>query len=140
MHDLWIFPTPRASRWFARMDWYLNWQMCKGLAYAGLHLPADTLRVAGQHGVPVTQDVPPGPLLIIPGARVPTKKCLVLDDREEALDGWLARAAEHARRLTAETARVFLPAGASVETAEATWTKLGRPLAFQFEVDPGTPA
>ncbi|NJL25506.1 MAG: hypothetical protein HC902_10270 [Calothrix sp. SM1_5_4] len=51
--DLWVLPSPRYSHWLSRLDWYLNWQICKGLAYGGLHLPAELYRISEEYGVAV---------------------------------------------------------------------------------------
>ena len=136
MHDLWIFPAPRASRWFARLDWYLDWQMCKGLSYGGLHLPEETYRVAEAHGqelnfTPLDQP----PLLVLPGSRVPAKKCLVLDDQDAPLETWFAAVAAQAERLKARTARIFLPTGRTLTEAEAAWDRVRAPLEVSFALD-----
>jgi hypothetical protein len=136
MHDLWIFPAPRASRWFARQDWYLNWQMSKGLSYAGLHLSEELTRVADRHGIPIPAT--PGAradLLVLPGSLVPTKKCLVIDDVDESLDTWFSHIAARATELRAETARIFLPTGRSTAEAEAAWARINPSLEAQFEPD-----
>ena len=140
MHDLWIFPAPRASRWFARLDWYLNWQMCKGISYAGLHLPDETYRVAEAHGLPLEVEalVSP-PLLVLPGPRVPTKKCLVLDPGEADLEAWFRVMIDHARALRARSARVFLPTGRTLAEAESAWSRVSADVDVSFAVDLDTP-
>jgi hypothetical protein len=140
MHDLWIFPAPRASRWFARLDWYLNWQMCKGVSYAGLHLPEETYRVAETHGHALrVENLDQPPLLVLPGARVPTKKCLVLDDFDAPLETWFGALAAHALSLRARTARIFLPTGRSLAEAEAAWARIHSDLDVSFATDLDTP-
>ena len=140
MHDLWIFPAPRASRWFARLDWYLNWQMSKGLSYPGLHLPDDIARVADRHGLNVEPVAPlGGDLLVLPGSLVPAKKCLVIDDGDRPLAAWFAQVAERADQLRARTLRVFLPAGRTREDAAAAWAGIKPGFEVTFDQDLETP-
>lgn len=120
--DLWVLPTPRQSRWFSQLDWYLNWQMCKGLAYAGLHLPAETYRVAEEYGVPVfPRDARTSSLLLVASrGRVPSERCLVLEC-EDSLKDWLQTIRGHVERLGVTNVRVFLPTGMSVKDAQKSW-------------------
>jgi hypothetical protein len=120
--DLWVLPSPRVSRWFTYLDWYLNWQMCKGLAYSGLHLPAETYRVAEEYGVPMSERGADesAPLLIASEGRVPAKKCLVLDS-SGGMKEWLAKIRKVASQLGVTTVRIFLPSGADESEAKKHW-------------------
>ncbi len=124
--DLWALPTPGFSRWFTRLDWYMNWQMSKGLAYGGLHLPAETYRIAEQYDVSVPKAATPSasatlaPLLIDPFGRVPARRCLVVDGAG-SLKVWLGEIAELSQRLQALEIRIFLPKEATLPDAEKAW-------------------
>lgn len=133
--DLWVVPTPRFSRWFTHLDWYFNWQMCKGLAYAGLHLPAETYRVAEEYGVPVRERKAGGPLLISCEGKVPARKCLVLDGAG-TLSKWVTEIREAAESLQAKEVRVFLPSGATIKDAEKVWKNSDINVHFTPDLEP----
>lgn len=123
--DLWVLPTPSFSRWFSQLDWYLNWQMCKGMAYGGLHLPSETHRLAEEYGFAVKAEASSKgglqpPLLIAPSGRVPTKRCLVLDGADDP-KSWLATISQHVSQLKSQEIRVFLPKGFNKTSAEKIW-------------------
>lgn len=126
-----MLPTPRHSRWFTHWDWYLNWQMCKGLGYGGLHLPPETHRVAEEYGVgvPRTASARGGtvpPLLIASQGRLPAAQCLVLDGADD-LKSWLASARRLADDLRAADVRVYLPEDSTVKEAEKLWKSAAGP-------------
>lgn len=136
--DLWVLPTPRFSRWFTHLDWYFNWQMCKGLAYGGLHLPAETYRVAEEFGVPVSErSESEKPLLISCAGKVPAKSCLVLDSKG-GLKEWLSEIKTLATTLKVSDVRVFLPTGTSVKDAEKIWKQTDFTVHFSPDLEPTT--
>lgn len=139
--DLWVLPTPRYSRWFTRLDWYLNWQMCKGLAYGGLHLPAETYQTAEENGVPILpclENINTSPLLVSSQGLIPANGCLVLEGADDPKK-WLARIAQLAVQLSAKKLHVFLPTGVTISQAEKWWA--GKPSEnkhhIQFSADLG---
>lgn len=137
--DLWVLPPPRFSRWFSHLDWYFNWQMCKGLAYAGLHLPSETYRVAEEYGVPVadSRGNGEGALLISCAGRAPAGRCLVLDGAGD-LKSWLARIKDVAAGLNARQVRVFLPTGATLKETEKHWKKSDIEVQFSPDLETTT--
>ena len=137
--DLWALPTPRHSRWFTQLDWYLNWQMCKGLAYPGLHLPDETHQVATEYGVAL-QDRPhnpQAPLLVAPAGRVPAARCVVIDGAADP-QGWLRAIAQVATSLQASSVRVFLPQGLTPAAAEKMWPSTQHNVSFTSDLESTT--
>jgi hypothetical protein len=124
--DLWLLPPPRSSAWFAVIDWYLNWQLSKGLAYAGLHLPNETLRLAEDYEVKLPSVTTAGedsgvPLLVVSQGRLPANKCVVLETEGRKHEDWLKQGFEIALNLNAKSVHVFLPSKASAEQSEKMW-------------------
>jgi hypothetical protein len=135
--DLWVLPTPRQSHWFRRLDWHLNWQMCKGLAYSGLHLPSETRRVAEEYGfeIPRHREDKTPPLLIGSEGRLPARMCLVIDAGNH-LDKWFPQVIKQMEPMKVKTARVFLPTGASVREAKKIWkAKLDAEIEFTADLE-----
>lgn len=121
--DLWVFPPPRASRWFSRMDWYLNWQMSKGLSYPGLHLPLEVLTIAESFDgdLPKARDrKADDPLLVISLGRLPAGKCVVVEG-EDQFKPWLKKVFDLALKLNVSSVHVFLPAKVSLDQALKAW-------------------
>lgn len=133
--DLWVLPPPRLSAWFPRVDWYLNWQLSKGLAYSGLNLPSETLHLMEQYETPLPR-VPEAdaeqPLLVLSHNRLPAAKCVVVE-MASGLKPWLERVHQIALDLGAKNARVFLPSKATLEEAEKVWGH--RPVNASFSTD-----
>ena len=123
--DLWVLPHPGSSNWFSHVDWYLNWQMCKGLARPALSLPTQIYRLAEENELEVVlhKTAAESPLLVISRGRIPAGKCVVLEF-SKTLKDWLARASQVATDLSAKNVRFFLPIGQSVEQAEKIWKSL----------------
>lgn len=138
--DLWVLPAPRQSHWFRRLDWYLNWQMCKGLAYSGLHLPSEIYRVAEEHAQPLPRRTSghkgETPLLVAADGRLPTRMCLVCP-LASSLSEWLANVAEQLNGLKVERVRVFLPEGAKAGEAAKIWkSKSNHKVEFTMDLPP----
>ena len=119
--DLWALPTPDHSRWFARLDWYLNWRMCQGLAYSGLSLSPEIRQVAELHEVPIaTLDKTPGCLLVATNDRLPTPRCMVVSGARSP-ETWLQEIASRAGSLQLSSLSIFLPTHVDHEFALKHW-------------------
>ncbi len=137
MSDLWFVPPSTHSAWFSRLDWYLNWQMSKGLAHSHAIPSADLFRLAGEHGVTIepAQTLPPhAPLMISGVGLIPAKACVVLPFNGQ-LETWLAQAKAIAFELRATTARIYLPAGTGQTEAAGSWRKLTGTCTAEFTED-----
>lgn len=122
--DLWVLPTAEHSRWFARIDWYLNWQMSKGLAYNRPEPSPGLLHLLEVNSIPYS--VPPNadraPLMVASAGRVPAGLCVVLPfGGGRSLRDWLGEIQTLSGGLNPKRMRVFLPAGSSVKDALAAW-------------------
>lgn len=120
--DLWVLPGPSKSQWFARIDWYLNWQMCKGLAFEKSRPSVELFRVLDEAGAQYTAHPsdPQWPLMVISQGRIPCAKCVVLE-HPSALKDWLRTIKALVQRLDLHSVRVYLPTGTSVADAAKIW-------------------
>ena len=121
--DLWVVPPPPHSAWFARLDWYLNWQMSKGLAHRPAKLSSAIERLAAEYEI-VIPSIPiadPASLLIACKGLVPAEKCIVLPFNGD-LTEWLAQISNLTRDLVALSVSIFLPANISLEGAQKIWS------------------
>ena len=134
--DLWVVPPSNHSAWFARLDWYLNWQMCKGLAHRPMLPCAEVESLANEYGIPIpyAQVADPGPLLISTRGLVPAEKCIVLPYNMD-LNGWVRQAASIATSLGVTRLCIFLPAGTPVDSGLSVWSNLGSNIEVSFIMD-----
>ncbi len=119
--DLWVLPLPAHSTWFARVDWYLNWQLCKGLAHEQAKPSLQLFRVLEENGMHF-EDQPREkvPLLVFSKGRIPATKCLVLEC-SQTLAEWLRTIHRMASDLKVQSLRVFLPKHFSKSEAQKLW-------------------
>jgi hypothetical protein len=134
--DLWIVPPSHHSAWFARLDWYLNWQMCKGLIHKPGTVDAEVYRLAAAYEVPVISPKigKEAPLLISCRGLSPAGQCLVLPFSGD-LKQWLVEAKTIAFKMKCESVQIFLPAGADADKAEKTWIGLSGECRAEFTND-----
>lgn len=134
--ELWVVPLSDQSRWFTRLDWYFNWQLCKGLAHRTRVIGPELQRIAGELGVATANmpERPAAPLLVGCNGMVPAAKCLVLPF-EKSLKKWLEEIKEIAAGLSVRQAQIFLPSDADREKAEEAWAKIPGECSAVFMVD-----
>jgi hypothetical protein len=134
--DLWVLPAPNQSNWFARVDWYLNWQLCKGLAHAGISLPIQIYKLAEENAVKLDTDRPgsDAPLMVLSLGRVPAEKCVVLAFGK-SLSDWIENLHLMAGRLQVKNVRVFLPIGHTSEQAIKVWNTQPGDIQAKFLTD-----
>lgn len=134
--DLWIVPQSSHSAWFSQLDWYLNWQMCKGLTHKPAVADAQMYRIAEAYEVKI--DSAPlsktAPLLVATSPYLPAAQCLVLPYGGD-LKQWLLEAKTIAFKMKCQSAQVFLPAGAQADKAEKTWIGLSGECRANFTND-----
>jgi hypothetical protein len=137
--DLWILPPPASSNWFARIDWYLNWQLSKGLTHSSARPSMDLLRImeAGELS-PVEVPMPANPpLMVISMGRIAATKCVVVKLGEKP-EQWFSRLAQVIEQLSARHVNIFLPSGISVGQAEKIWrSQRSKAETVQFVIDEG---
>ena len=134
--DLWIVPPSHHSAWFAQLDWYLNWQMCKGLTHKPAVPDAQVYRLAEAYDVKVDSSklTKEAPLLIACRDLAPAAQCLVLPYTGD-LKQWLVEAKTIAFKMKCESVQVFLPAGVSSDKAEKAWIGLNGECRAEFTND-----
>lgn len=140
--DLWVLPPPRASTWFARVDWYLNWQLSKGVAYAGLHLPNEVLRLSEEYELtlPAVAPVDPlAPLLVLSQGRLPTSKCMVVEAPSPAGKTfgkpWLEQVHQLSLNLDIHSVHIFLPTKMELAEAREYWNSRFASREARFSAD-----
>jgi len=124
-YDLWVMPTAQHSAWFARLDWYLNWQMTKGLSYQRQKPSLELLRVMEMSDIAFGAHPEFGntPLMVASTGRLETDRCVVIAYGDD-LKAWLGQVADLAEKLKAQKLRVYLPKGSAQSAARDHWKKL----------------
>ncbi|MGZ3722278.1 MAG: hypothetical protein ACXVA9_05075 [Bdellovibrionales bacterium] len=132
-YDLWIIPPAAHSQWFARIDWYLNWQMSKGLAHQRQKPSVELFRVMEEAGIQFHSEPesPSAPLMVASAGKVGSERCIVLDYKND-LKPWLQFIHQLCAGLHSKRALVYLPKGVNSAEAKTQWSKLA-PLDLQLE-------
>jgi hypothetical protein len=131
--DVWVLPSATHSQWFSRIDWYLNWQLSKGLAHEPTRLSLDLLRIMDENGIAIQSPVQGGPmpLMVISQGRIPAAKCVVLESPVE-IAPWLQAVHALLSGLGPTKAQIFLPSGSDPLAARALWNGFS-PLQSEIE-------
>lgn len=134
MNSLWVLPPPNHSAWFAKIDWYLNWQMTRGLTHEPRQPSAALIRLARDHGLPdpVVGNTSPVPLMVSARGRLNAEQCVVMGAPENLAD-WLKRIHALIQTLNQSSARVHLPSGATRQKAHELWKNLSKQGFFNVE-------
>lgn len=123
--SLWVIPPPGKSAWFAKIDWYLNWQMIRGLAHESQRPSTELLRLAREHGLPepILSSTTRTPLMIAARGRLGTDQCVVLEMSDSVAD-WLKLVHDLTVKLGSAKTRVYLPSGTSRAKAQELWKNI----------------
>lgn len=135
--DIWFVPPSSDSAWFSRLDWYLNWQMCKGQAHETAIPAAELFRIGEDHNLKIISPKPlpaSAPLMVSGAGLIPAKTCVMLPYKGELKD-WLEKAKAVAFDFQAVSARVYLPNGATTAKAVGYWEKLTGTCTAEFIED-----
>lgn len=125
-YDLWVVADLQHSKWTAKIDWYLNFQIVK----ASRHTPAelsDFLKEAlTQTGLTAPAvETKNGPLLIQSEFLLPNKWVLVLPFQNDVKE-WTSDISKIWQGLQKPSARIFLPTGQTSSPQSQAWfEKLG---------------
>lgn len=120
--DLWIVPHLEKSQWTARLDWYLNFQICKASRHKTAQTPVFVNEVVKEAELekfyrPVSQSAP---LMIASEQLLPNKWVVVLPWAND-MGAWGKEVFEIWKGLNNPALRVFLPPGQSAGTFQQSW-------------------
>ena len=136
-YDLWVLPQAAHSQWFSRIDWYLNWQMTKGLAHQPPKASVELLRVMEETGVQFTAEfeTKSTPLMVASLGRVNASQCVVIGFAT-SLKPWLSQIHQLSSGLKPKRMRIFLPQGCDSKQAQEIWQKFPLPgTEVEFSLD-----
>lgn len=122
--DLWILPALNESLWTTKLDWYLNFQVCKASRHQSPRVASyvtDVLRETELGSFPVQRDSK-APLMIASEGLLPNK-WVVLVPLQDNLQDWTAEIFKIWQNLKNPTLRVFLPPGQSAGHFQNFWQK-----------------
>ncbi len=122
--DLWILPDVAHSSWSTKIDWYLNFQICRSERHETRALAPKVDHILEETGlerqkVRVNRG---GPLLIASHDLLPNRWVAVIPFSGD-LNAWLAQVAKIWEALKSPSYRVFLPPGQSTGQYANLWQK-----------------
>lgn len=120
--DLWIVPDLEKSQWTAKLDWYLNFQICKSSRHHTPSLPAFLKEVLVETELEKKSLKPNynAPLMIASSELLPNKWVVILPWQGD-LSKWTSEVFEIWQKLKEPSLRVFLPPGQSTGNLQLAW-------------------
>ncbi len=120
--DLWIVPDLEKSQWTARLDWYLNFQVCKASRHQQPALPSFVEEVLRETELDKKnfKNRDQAPLMIASSELLPNKWVVVLPWSGD-LTKWTAQVFEIWQKLKEPSLRIFLPPGQSTGNLQLAW-------------------
>lgn len=122
--DLWIMPDLEKSPWTAKLDWYLNFQICKSSRHQTRETPAPINSIVEETGLSheeVAADAESS-LMIASGRLLPNKWVVILPWNND-LGKWTQEIHKIWGNLNEPSLRVFLPPGQSASGLQLAWQK-----------------
>lgn len=120
--DLWILPEFPNSRWTAKIDWYLNFQIVRAARHLSPELRNFTLYVQKETGLETYQ--PPvlktAPLMINSEAFFPNKWVVVVPAADN-FSHWVRQVSDIWKNLKNPSLRIFLPTGQNAGSLHTEW-------------------
>ena len=134
--DLWIVPQLGKSQWSAKLDWYLNFQLCKASRHNSRHIPGfinDVIKETDLEAYyrPVGKTAP----LMISSEPLLPNKWVVVIPWDEDLSAWSKSILEVWSGLQQPSLRVFLPPGQSTGAFQQAWMKIHSAQDFTVVLD-----
>ena len=126
--QLWFLPPPQFSPWVARIDYYLNWQICKAHERSPFKMLSELRMATHEMDLPFFEShIERGaPLLVASQGLLPAHQCVVIDFSGPLYD-WLSQIKNVAIKLNAHSLQIFLPHGSSIEEGQKLWRDLATP-------------
>lgn len=134
---MWVLPSPLNSLWSRKIDWYMNFQITRGLQHQSgsrsKHLEEILSRVAWK--LPGEFNTEQDPLLIAVGPRLPCTWLLILEDfvaDKKSFGRALPVLSKVWSDLKEPRLRLFAPLDFSKEMMVDLWKKNDLPEDFEF--------
>ncbi len=122
--DLWICPDPLNSRWSAKIDWHLNHQIQKGLAYKTQPMGAEVKGLLYESQMSWSDiQAASDSLMIASSFQLPARWTLVLPWNGQ-LQKWVQLVFQHWKKLGQPQFRIFLPQNLATADFIREWQKL----------------
>lgn len=122
--DLWVVPQLGKSQWTSKLDWYLNFQLCKSSRHNSAHVPGFLNDVIKE--TELTKFYRPvaaaAPMMIASETLLPNKWVVVVPWNDN-VSSWAESIFTVWSGLQKPTLRVFLPPGQSTGNFQQAWVK-----------------
>ncbi|MGZ3769837.1 MAG: hypothetical protein ACXVCP_09425 [Bdellovibrio sp.] len=120
--DLWIMPELEKSNWTAKLDWYLNFQICKSSRHVSHHVAPYLEHVVTETGleqkhISMEQAQP----LMIASSELLPNKWIVVIPWQNNMGQWAQQCFKIWQSLKEPSIRVFLPPGQNAGELESQW-------------------
>lgn len=107
--DLWILPSQKQSRWFNRVDWYLNFQLIKATRHHSPKIALELQDLTVECELPAVKiGNPPHRQMVYSPSLLPNKWVVVVEEGQD-FHHWINEIHQIWKNLNEPSLRVFLP-------------------------------
>ena len=124
--ELWIAPASVESKWTARLDWYLNFQISRFSRHQPLQRSSHLEAVLNETQLPLppVPELEAAPLMISSGNLLPNRWVVLIPLTEHKnLQNWAEACTKVWDSLGKPSLRIFLPPGETVGAFHQSWQK-----------------
>lgn len=134
--DLWIAPDLEKSPWTAKLDWYLNFQICKASRHRRRELSQYLTEVLNETEMTSSTVISSTeqPLMIASEKLLPNK-WVVLVPWDDDMTQWTQEIFKVWKNLNEPTLRIFMPPGQSTGGLQMAWQSLHPSQDFTVVLD-----
>ena len=134
--ELWVIPQLGKSQWAAKLDWYLNFQLCKAARHNSPQIPSYLNEVIKETDLetyyrPVIKTAP----LMISSESLLPNKWVVVVPWDENINVWAKSIIDVWDGLKQPSLRVFLPPGQSTGSFQQACLKIHDAQDFTVVLD-----
>lgn len=122
---LWILPPPSESAWSTRIDWYLGFQLRRGLPHRRFDFSSDMrqLMEAYEETLPKIPRTDESPLMIASENLLPNHQTVMIPQTATENKEWVTTCHRVWKGLGSPATRIFLPKSISRPDFEKAWPK-----------------
>lgn len=119
--DLWILPPQKSSRWFTRIDWYLNFQLIKASRHHTANITSELKELTTECELPEVKIVINDHRQMVYSPKLLPNKWVVVIEESQDFHKWIKEIYLVWKNLNESSLRVFLPPDKSMADFNKNW-------------------
>lgn len=119
--DLWILPPQKSSRWFNRVDWYLNFQLVKATRHHTVHMATELKELTSECELSEIKVIVNSHRQMVYSPNLLPNKWVVVVEESQDFHKWIKEIFTIWKGLNEPSLRVFLPPDRSMADFNKHW-------------------